>query len=160
MLLGVVSDTHGHVANTQSAVRRLESRRVAAVVYCGDIGSERIPPLFAAWPTHFVLGNVDHNPEELQAAIEQAGLTYHGRMADIDLGGRRIAVIHSDDAGRFRQVIDSGEFDLVCYGHTHLAEQHRVGKTLVLNPGAIYRANPHSIAVVELATMQAEIVSV
>ena len=33
-----------------------------------------------------------------------------------------------------------------------------VGETLVLNPGALYRANPHSIAVVELPSLEATIV--
>ena len=54
----------------------------------------------------------------------------------------RIAFLHSDDNRLFRQTIESGQWDLVCYGHTHIAKQHREGKTLVLNPGAIYRANP------------------
>ena len=66
----------------------------------------------------------------------------------------------SHDARLFRQVCISGDYDLVCYGHTHQAEQHRAGKTLVLNPGALYRATPHSIAVVELRTMEATIVAV
>jgi hypothetical protein len=30
----------------------------------------------------------------------------------------------------------------------------------VLNPGALYRANPHTIAVVDLATMEATIVPI
>ena len=55
-------------------------------------------------------------------------------------------------------MIASGDYDLVCYGHTHAAEQHREGKTLVLNPGALYRADPHSLAVVELETLEATIV--
>jgi predicted phosphodiesterase len=39
---------------------------------------------------------------------------------------------------------------LVCFGHTHVAEQQRRGATLVLNPGAVYRARRHSIAIVKL----------
>jgi predicted phosphodiesterase len=48
----------------------------------------------------------------------------------------------------------------VCYGHTHKAEFHRVGKTLVLNPGALHRATPHSLAVVDLDTLDVVIVPV
>jgi predicted phosphodiesterase len=48
----------------------------------------------------------------------------------------------------------------VCYGHTHVAESHLEGRTLVLNPGALYRATPHSIATVDLQTMEATIVPV
>src|SRR4051812_7719193 len=158
MRLGIVSDTHGHVLNTLAAVRMLESLGVDEVLHCGDIGSVEIPPLFAPWPSHFVFGNCDPNEAELKMAIAAAGKFCHGRSGDLTIGGRRIALIHSDDARLFRQTISGGQFDLVCYGHTHLAEQHREGKTLVLNPGALYRANPHSIATVELETMEAAII--
>jgi len=158
MRLGIVSDTHGHVQNALAAVRKLECLEVDAVLHCGDIGSTEIPRLFKAWPTHFVLGNCDPDAGPLSSAIAAAGLQFHQRFGDITLASRRIALIHSDDARLFRQTIMSGDYDLVCYGHTHQAEQHQEGKTLVLNPGALYRATPHSIAIVELATMEATIV--
>ena len=160
MRIGVISDTHGHVGNTLAAVRMLESLEVEAVLHAGDIGTPEIPKLLAAWPTHFVFGNCDHDADSLRASIEQAGLTCHGRFGVIELAGRQIALIHSDDVRLFRQVTTSGRYDLVCYGHTHQARQHYEGKTLVLNPGALYRATPHSIAVVDLDTMQATIVPI
>ncbi len=160
MRLGIVSDTHGHVQNTLAAVRMLESLEVDEVLHCGDIGSTEIPRLFTSWPTHFVFGNCDPDYEPLSTAIAAAGLFCHHRFGDLMLAGRRIALLHSDDAGLFRQAITTGFFDMVCYGHTHQAKQHREGKTLVLNPGALYRATPHSIAVVELETMEATIVPV
>ncbi len=160
MRIGVISDTHGHLANTMAAVRMLESLEVQAIVHCGDIGSPEIPKLLAAWPAHFVFGNCDGERDELRAAIEQAGMACYGRFGNLELAGRRIALIHSDDAKLFRHVITSGQYDLVCYGHTHQADQRWEGKTLVLNPGALYRATPHSLAVVDLATMDATIVAV
>jgi predicted phosphodiesterase len=48
----------------------------------------------------------------------------------------------------------------VCYGHTHVAAIDRRGDTVVLNPGAIYRANPHSIAVVDLPAVDASIIAI
>ena len=59
---------------------------------------------------------------------------------------------------RFRQTIDSGEYRLICYGHTHVAAVDRHDDTLVVNPGAIYRATPHSVAVVELPAVEATII--
>ena len=160
MRIGVVSDTHGHLHNTLAAVRMLESLDVEAVLHCGDIGTADIPTAFARWPSHFVFGNCDHDEEDLRRAIEMARLSCHDRFGDITLGGRRIALIHSDDVRRFRTTIDSGDFDLICYGHSHKAEFHTKGKTLVLNPGALYRANPHSFAVVELKTLEPTIIPV
>jgi uncharacterized protein len=160
MQIGVVSDTHGHMANTQAAIRMLQSLQVEAVLHCGDIGSDDIHKLFKPWPTHFVFGNCDTDQIDLRAAIEQSGLTCHGLFGDLSLGGRRIALLHSHDARLFSRVCTSGEYDLVCYGHTHHAKQQRVGKTLILNPGALYRATPHSIAVVDLTKLEPTIVPV
>jgi hypothetical protein len=155
MRIAVVSDTHGNIASTTAAVRQLETHDVAAVLHCGDIGSSDIIPLFASWPAHFVFGNVDHNETELARAIDQAGQTCHGRFGQIELDGRQIALIHSDDRELFDETVASSKWDLVCYGHTHVAEQHRVGRTLVLNPGALFRANPRTFAVVDLPTLKA-----
>lgn len=159
MRIGVVSDTHGHVANTLAAINLLESLEVTQVLHCGDIGTAAIPPLFSAWPTDFVFGNCDYARDELATTIREAGLTCHGLFGDVTLAARRIALIHSDDHRRFREVIRSETYHLVCYGHTHVAKIEEIGRTIVLNPGALYRANPHSLAIVDLDTLHAEIVS-
>jgi putative phosphoesterase len=124
------------------------------VIHCGDIGSVEIVRLFRAWPTHFVFGNVDVDENQLKEAIERSGQTCHGRLGTLEREGRRIAWLHSDDQRLFRQTIASQEYDLVCYGHTHVAEHHFEGRTLVLNPGALYRASKHSLAVVELPDLR------
>lgn len=150
MRIGIVSDTHGHLANTRKAVAELAARDVDFVLHCGDIGSAEIVPLFAHWPTHFVFGNCDHDPAELARTIELWEQTSHGQFGSLELEGCRIALLHGHDARRLRETIASQEHRLVCYGHTHVPEHHYEGETLVLNPGALFRANPHTIAVVEL----------
>ena len=94
----------------------------------------------------------------LDAVIEAAGQKCHGRFGSLEAGGVGIAFLHGDDERRFREALDGGEWDMILYGHTHVARQSRVGRTLVLNPGAIYRANPRSIAVVELPALEATMV--
>ena len=153
MLLGVVSDTHGHLPFATAAVRMLESLEVEAVLHCGDIGTEDVVPLFAAWPTHFVLGNVDY-PRYMEAAIQEAGQHYHGRFAELEMEGIAIALLHGDDERLLAETISSGRFGLVCHGHTHKQRLQRIGETLVLNPGALYRTNQHSIAVVQLPELE------
>ena len=126
---------------------------VGAVIHCGDIGSGEVVSLFSAWTTHFVLGNVDHNFQELEAAVQRPRHVLHGRFGSLTLQGRKIAFLHGDDMRRLRDTIESGQWDLVCCGHTHVAKVERSGSTLVVNPGAIYRARPHSVAVIDLASM-------
>lgn len=149
-LLGIVSDTHGDIVRTRAAVQMLECLEVAAVLHCGDIGTPEIISLFAAWPTHFVFGNCDHDRQTLARAIENAGQTCHGTFGQLDFEGVRIAWLHGDDAELLEETIAGGDWNLVCHGHTHVVRQEQRGNTLVLNPGAVHRANPHTIATIEL----------
>jgi putative phosphoesterase len=158
MRLGIISDTHGKVDLTRLAVRMLESLEVHTVLHCGDVGSLAVVELFAAWPTHFVFGNCDYDHAEFAAGIKQAGQTCHGLFGDLEFEGVRVALLHSHERRRFREAIESGDYRLVCYGHTHIAAVDHHGETVVLNPGAIYRATPHSIAIVDLPAVQATIV--
>jgi putative phosphoesterase len=155
--LGIISDTHGHVELTRPAVRMFESLDIDAVLHCGDIGSPAVVELFAHWPTHFVFGNCDSDSQELAAAIGRVGQHCHGLFGDLEFDGVRVALLHSHDGRRFRQTIESGDYRLVCYGHTHVAAIDRHGDTLVVNPGAIYRSNPHSVAIVDLPAVEASI---
>jgi len=152
--LAVVSDTHGQVDFARRAVRLLEPFQPLCLIHRGDIGSSAIPGVFAGFAVHYVLGNVDHYDEtELAAAIQKAGQHFAGRFGKLTLLRKKIAWLHGDNERLLKQTISSGEYDLVCSGHTHQQEQRLVGKTLVLNPGALYRANPRTCAVVDLADL-------
>ena len=160
MLIGVLSDSHGHVDLTLNAIRLLEIMNVSHVIHCGDIGSPEIIGLFATWPTTFVLGNIDTNEDDLRGAIEAANQFGGNRFWSMTLADRRIAVLHGDDSDLLQQTIASAEWDLICHGHTHQLRQTKMGGTLVLNPGAIYRASPPTIALVELKSMAIQFIAI
>lgn len=161
MRLGIISDTHGAIENTRRAVRMLESLEVDRVLHCGDIGSVEIIELLRPWPTDFVFGNCDYDrPALRQAMEEQSSHQCHEAFASLNFENVPIALLHSDDRSCFEKTISGDEYRLVCYGHTHKAALERVGETLVLNPGAIYRAKPHSIAVVDLPRVEATLIDI
>lgn len=153
MLLGVVSDTHGRVGPAAAAAAVLRSAGVEEVVHCGDVGSPAIPPLFSAWPTRYVLGNCDDDPPALQAAVEAAGGTFCGLFGELEQDGVRVAFLHSHEPGRLAAEAASGRWNALLYGHTHQADVRYAGATLLLNPGAIHRASPPQIAVLELPSL-------
>ncbi len=158
MRLGLISDTHGHTDLTQRAVRMLESLEVDTLLHCGDIGSPEVVERLAGWSAHYVFGNCDYDRGPLRSAIASVGGHCHEEFGELELAGVRIALLHSHDRNRFRTAVNSGEWQLICYGHTHVAAVDQHGPTLVVNPGAVYRANPHSVAVVELPRLEATIV--
>lgn len=160
MQIGIVSDTHGHSRFAQSAAYMLETFSVEHVFHCGDIGSTGVVEIFSKWPAHYVYGNTDDSRSVLEEEIEARDGIYYGQVADLELGSRRIGMTHGDDPALLMRMIRSEEYDLVCSGHTHQVKVRRVGHTLVLNPGALFRAARHTIAIVDLATMHHEIVEV
>lgn len=157
--VGIISDTHGQIEFTRAAVRMLESLEVNRVLHCGDIGSPEIVEMLAPWPTDFVFGNCDTEQRVLRSAILRAGKECHGEFGDLEIEGVRIALVHSHDRRLFAASVGSGRYDVICYGHTHLAAIEKQGETLLLNPGAVYRAQPHSIAVLDLPEKTATIIN-
>ena len=87
-------------------------------------------------------------------------MTLHEPYGSLELAGKKIAFIHSDDARLFRQLELANEYDFLFYGHTHRAEEHRTGRTRVINPGALHRADPKTFVVVDLVSGEIESVVV
>ena len=153
MRLGIVSDTHGEAWTTQEAIRIFQRLQIDLVIHCGDIGPPEMIPLFSHWPSHFVFGNMD-DAGALREAIGIAGQICYERFGHLKVAGRSIAFLHGDDSALLRQTILSGQWDVVCHGHTHVAAQFFQGRTLVVNPGAIQRTDYPSVAVIDLVSLE------
>jgi len=158
MRVGIISDTHGQVESTRAAVRMFESLDVERVLHCGDVGSPAVVEIFAPWPTDFVFGNSDTEQRVLRSAILRASQACHGEFGDLEIEGVRIALLHSHDRRLFSASIGSGRYATICYGHTHVAAIERQGETLLVNPGAIYRAQSRTVAILELPENTATII--
>lgn len=152
MRIGVVSDTHDRLEAVAEAVRLLADQRVELILHCGDIESPDTVAAFALVPTHFVYGNWDKDRHKLSAAIKAIGGTAHDSFGAIELCGKRVAWVHSHERHQLYQLEHCNYFDFVFYGHTHVREQHRTGKTLVANPGALFRANPKTCVVLDVVS--------
>ena len=158
MKIGILSDTHDNVAAIEAAMREFTARGAEFVLHCGDIQSPETVQHFAPLPTHFVLGNCDWSPESFAPAIERVGAKLYQPYGELELAGKRIGWIHSHDAKLFMDLEYSDHFDFLFYGHTHKAEQHRRGRTLVVNPGALFRVRQRSCVVFELPSGEMEFV--
>jgi putative phosphoesterase len=56
-------------------------------------------------------------------------------FAELELGWKNFFLSHYDMLGR--PMAQSGQYDIVCFGHNHFRHQERVGDTLLINPGSI-----------------------
>ncbi|QEL17996.1 YfcE family phosphodiesterase [Limnoglobus roseus] len=152
MRIGVISDTHDRHEVVADAVRLLAEQQVELVLHCGDIETPDTIALFKPLPTHFVFGNWDKDKVKLITAIRDIGGQSHDSFGAIELAGKRVAWVHSHDRHQFYELEHCNYFDYLFYGHTHVREQHRTGKTLVANPGALFRANPKTCVVLDLVS--------
>jgi putative phosphoesterase len=160
MRVAVVSDTHNRYKTVDAVLSLLREHGVGLVLHCGDIEDAEVVRRFHGLTTHFVFGNCDDDREGLRRAMAETGATLHEHFGSLQLAGKNIAWTHGDDKRLFRDIEASGHYDYLFYGHTHHAEQHQSGPTLVLNPGALHRARVKTFIVLDLKTGQIESVAV
>jgi len=160
MRIGIISDTHNRYRNVGTALKFLTDRGIDFVLHCGDIEDAQTVKLFEGFTAHFVFGNCDSDKDELREAMVDIGATLHEHFGSLELEGRMIAWTHGDHQRLLRDIEQSGAYDFLFYGHSHRAERHRAGKTLVVNPGALHRAQDKTFVVLDLASGDLEDVRV
>jgi predicted phosphodiesterase len=86
---------------------------------------------------------------------------YYGQDAGIKLAGRRIFMVHYPHYGE--AMAKTGDWDLVCCGHDHVADIRTIGnllgtETVLANPGTVGGVKaPPTWILGDLETMQFEI---
>lgn len=152
MRLGILSDTHDQVKRTVRAVAALIEAGAEALVHCGDLtGPMVVHACQAEVPRWFVLGNCDDDPAALRRAIESTGGVFLGRGGILELDNRRIAAAHGDQPEVLRRLLAEAP-DYLLTGHTHCRHDQRQGPTRRINPGALHRATPWTVALLDLQT--------
>jgi putative phosphoesterase len=161
----IVSDSHDRADPLAQAVREAKALGAEAVIHCGDvIGTQTLRGAMEAdLPLHVIHGNNLGDAVSLSRWARESGgkLQYHGPDARLELGGRRVFVVHYDNYGY--AFACTGEFDLVCCGHSHKAEVREVkgvnGRaSWLVNPGTIAGLSaPATWVLGDLAAMRFEV---
>ena len=139
MLIALISDVHDCTENLSAALTLAEEIGCRHLLFTGDMADMSTFRLMRRNWLHemdLVLGNNDYPRSDfLYGAREWALTRHHGEQADITLDHRRIYMTHFPHSAM--RAAESGLYDAVFYGHTHRAEQHMAGSTLVANPGEL-----------------------
>ncbi len=157
MVIAVLSDVHDNIWKLADALLQVQAAGAETLIFCGDFCAPftltQMGQGFSG-PVHCVLGNNDGDPRLLQLNAQAAGnVTLHGQYVELPLDGRLVAVNHYPEIAR--RLAESGQFDLVCYGHNHLAQVEQVGATVLANPGEIMgRFGAPSFGLYDTATGQ------
>ncbi len=151
MLLGILSDSHGKAQLVRRAVELFDSLGVEHIIHCGDVGGQAVFEELVGRACTFVWGNTDHPDRELLAFLDAVGLPPpNGVPSRVTLAGHTCAVFHGHETG-FEAALESLSVDYLFHGHTHVARDVRRGETRIINPGALVRANPKSVATLDLS---------
>lgn len=135
MRIGILSDTHDHLANARKAVAIYNNEDCGHVLHGGDLISPFSAKVFADLKCPFaaVFGNNDGERLGVEKVIAGFGGTITVGHTPLTLGGMRILLMH--EPWSLESIARSGDYDLIVYGHTHHKEERHVGGTIVLNPG-------------------------
>jgi hypothetical protein len=156
MRIGILSDTHDRELAMKAAMQVLKEQQVEFYIHCGDVGSQRILDQLAGVPSAFVWGNNDWDRPDLKRYAQRLGIGCFDSLAELDLGGKKIAVIHGDDYRLKQQILQEQRHDYLLQGHTHVRNDQKVGKIRCINPGALHRAKEKTVAVLNTDLDQLE----
>jgi uncharacterized protein len=159
MRIAVISDTHSRTVSVKAALKIIAEREVELILHCGDISDADTVQLFPAH-THFVFGNTDYDRTGIERAIADIGATLHGAWGHLELASQSLAFTHGDNPAILHELEHSDAFDFLFHGHTHVAKEHRTGKTRVINPGALQRVAVRTFILLELPAGAVESVTV
>jgi hypothetical protein len=155
-----MSDTHDRLDAVDKAVSFFNSQQVTDVLHAGDLVSPFVALLFSRLKAklHFVWGNNEGDHEFIKVRFADIGVTPLGDFAALQLGGKKIALLHGIHQEIVDSLIESGHYDLVVRGHNHRAGIIE-GKTLVVNPGEAcgYLTGRQTVALIDVDEMHAQI---
>lgn len=139
MKIAILSDSHDNLKNLEKVINYLNEQSVTEMIFCGDFCSPiPVKTQFARFTgsINAVFGNTeDRNLITKLSLTEVKNLHIHGESAILELNGVKIAVTHYPEyAEAFAK---TGEYDLVCHGHTHNAREELFGNTKLINPGEL-----------------------
>jgi len=167
MKICIVSDSHDRADPLAQAVREAKAQGAEVVIHCGDlIGTQTLGGALAAGlPLHLVHGNNIGDQVSLARWVrERKGqLQYHGPDARLELGGKKVFAVHYPEYGY--AMACTGDWDLVCCGHSHVAGIEQVrnvkgSRTWLVNPGTVAAlAAPATWVLGDLAAMRFEVFS-
>lgn len=144
--LAIISDSHNDETYLDLLGDQLEKYKVDTILHLGDVTSPEMTGFLRGYKTYFVVGNNDFERERLEKEVKGVKGVLQDQPLCFDWNNRRIFAVHGHDDGLklAKNAFNSGEWDLVCYGHTHVYEckskatsKTSSGVSYLLNPGAL-----------------------
>lgn len=164
--LGLLSDTHGRSETAHAAVELLLDHGADILIHLGDVGSAQCIDALAAQrdgadqiESHLVFGNCDWEAKALTQYARDVGVIVHPGVGEMTISGKRLVFTHGHESRAIDRAIDRG-VDFLLHGHTHRQSDDMAGDTRVINPGALFRASRHTVALLTPGTGRLKVLEV
>jgi predicted phosphodiesterase len=135
--IGVVADTYDNREGLRQLLDRFLVGGAHWLFHCGGLGSANLVDLLKPWQV-YLAGEKERDRAAIEAVLQKARLqaTLPASLTTT-IEGFRIALCRGDDMPLVNRWARSGEFDYLFYGHSLRRSDNLVGKTRVINPGAL-----------------------
>ncbi|MDZ4754223.1 MAG: metallophosphoesterase family protein [Phycisphaerae bacterium] len=147
--LGILSDSHGQRGRVRRALELLHERGVRRFVHLGDVGDGVLDDL-AGLDVTIVFGNCDDACSCERYARDLGLHTVHPGGV-VECGGKRIGLTHGHLVDELERLFLQ-RVDYLLHGHTHQRSDAIVDNVRIINPGALHRATPCTVAILTPAT--------
>jgi len=162
MKIGIIADTHDRLPFIDKAVQKLNEEKVELVLHAGDYIAPFVVSHFEPLKARMigVFGNNDAERNLLRKMFNDIGVEIRGRFAEVKVDGLKIALLHGEEAGLLKSLVNTRYYDVIVYGHTHHAKIRKEDDTLVINPGEVcgYLSEQSTIALLNAETMDVRVV--
>jgi putative phosphoesterase len=148
--LGILSDSHGQADRTRRALEALQAAGASRFIHCGDVETEQVLDQLAGLDAHVVFGNCDP-VRALGRYASTIGLQVHHPLGRMHVDGHSLAFTHGHDPDLVQAALDE-KVHFLLHGHTHERRDQALAGTRVINPGALHRADPFTVALLVPAT--------
>jgi putative phosphoesterase len=157
--IGLLSDSHGRHLMTRAAVSALRDLGAGMLIHLGDVCGERVLDELAGVHSRVVFGNMDLDIPSLARYAESIGVAVDHPMGRLEIDGKRLAYTHGHQGDLMARAVQES-VDYLFHGHTHSLRDERIGRTRVINPGALFRAARYTAMVLEPGDGSLEVVDV
>ena len=159
MRIGLLSDSHGRADRTAAAIELLAGRGAESFIHLGDIGDGDVIAAMAGHDVHVVFGNCDWDEDELQRACTLHAVHVHHPIGRIDVDGRTVAFTHGHRPELMDVALADG-VDWLLHGHTHMIRDELIGRTRIINPGALQREDRYTVGLLDTSSDSLEVLEV
>lgn len=142
-------------------MRLLRRRGAGLILHLGDVGTLAVLEELLGGPpgeVRVVFGNCD-DAWELGRDAERLGLVVDHPVGRLEVAGRRVIYSHGHLPLLLDEALRDG-VDLIFHGHTHELRNELIGRTRIVNPGALHRAARRTVALVEPQEGRVEVLEV